>query len=106
MVLTEVKNTRVCLFPSSVYVRTGSLPVVPVRFEMLLCELHHTVKPLPEGEVPPWQAFLSTRRQRKKKVFTEKDVSSSVALLDCVFTLSSNGILVLLYSALLLLVGK
>lgn len=34
------------------------LPIVPVRLQMLLQHLHHTVKPLPEGVVPPRQIFL------------------------------------------------
>lgn len=34
------------------------LPVIPVRLQMLLQHLHHAVKPLPEGVVPPGQIFL------------------------------------------------
>lgn len=31
--------------------------VIPVRFEMLFCEFHYTIKPLPKCKVPSWQAF-------------------------------------------------
>lgn len=34
-------------------------------FEMLFCQFHHTIKPLPKCKVPPRQAFLE-----KKKIYT------------------------------------
>lgn len=43
------------------------LPIIPVRFEMLFCEFHHPIKPLPECEVPSRQTFLEA------KDFIEKD---------------------------------
>lgn len=38
----------------------ASLPIIPMRLEMLLCKFHHTIEPLPKCEVPSWKAFLWT----------------------------------------------
>lgn len=35
----------------NVYKEHESLPIIPVRLEMFLHELHDSIKPLPEGEV-------------------------------------------------------
>lgn len=66
---------------------TASLPIIPVRLEMLLSKFHHTIEPLPKCEVPSWKAFLWTENMLEAK---SPENHAGFSLTDSLFRISLN----------------